>query len=59
MRANDAAAREQSRQAVDQAKHALGERGDPWWADGAPDYNRHLVQNSPYAAWFGALTAAE
>lgn len=59
MRANDAAAREQARQAVDHAKHALGERGDPWWADGAPDYNRHLVQNSPYAPWFGALTAAE
>ncbi len=58
MRAGDTAAREQARQAVDHAKHALGERGEPWWTDGAPDYNRHLVQNSPYAAWYEALTAA-
>lgn len=34
------------------AKHALGERGPVWWTDGAPDYNRHLVKNSPYAAWY-------
>jgi hypothetical protein len=41
-----------ARAAVDQAKTALGERGPVWWSDGAPDYNRHLVKNTPYAAWY-------
>jgi hypothetical protein len=26
-----------------------------WWEDGAPDYNRCLAKNTPYAAWFAAL----
>jgi hypothetical protein len=39
------------RNEVDQAKVALGERGPVWWTDGAPDFNRHLVKNTPYAAW--------
>ena len=34
---------------VDGAKRALGERGPVWWSDGAPDYNRHLAKNTPYA----------
>lgn len=42
-------------QAVDRAKHALGERGPVWWTDGAPDYNRHMARNTPYAGWFAAL----
>lgn len=33
-------------------KIALGERGAPWWDDGAPDYNRHMAKNTPYAEWF-------
>ena len=37
---------------VDAAKRALGERGDVWWNDGSPDYNRKLVVNTPYASWF-------
>jgi hypothetical protein len=37
---------------VDQAKRALGERGDAWWQDGAPDYNRQFAVDTPYAAWF-------
>jgi hypothetical protein len=41
-----------ARQAVDEAKHSLGERGPPWWNDGAPDFNRRLVKNSPYEAWW-------
>ncbi len=41
-----------ARSSVDAAKRALGERGPPWWTDGAPDYNRHMVANTPYAAWF-------
>ena len=55
MRAHDAAAREAARAAVDDAKHALGERGPVWWTDGSPDWNRHLVRNTPYAAWFAAI----
>lgn len=46
---------EAARQAVDAAKTALGERGPVWWQDGAPDYNRHLAKNTPYADWFAAL----
>lgn len=42
---------------VDRAKHGLGERGPVWWTDGAPDYNRHLVNNTPYAQWYRALAA--
>ena len=37
---------------VDRAKRALGERGPVWWSDGAPDYNRRLVRNTPYGEWF-------
>jgi hypothetical protein len=44
-----------ARQAVDEAKRGLGERGPVWWTDGAPDYNRKLVMNTPYAAWFESL----
>ena len=44
-----------ARKAVDSAKIALGERGPVWWTDGAPDVNRKLVKNTPYAAWFDAL----
>lgn len=43
---------------IDRAKRALGERGKPWWTDGAPDYNRHLVKNTPYATWFAAAVKA-
>lgn len=51
-RAKDREALAQAGQAVDEAKIALGERGPVWWTDGAPDYNRHLAKNTPYAAWF-------
>ena len=44
-----------ARAAVDGAKHALGERGAPWWTDGAPDYNRRMAANTPYAGWFAEL----
>lgn len=36
---------------LNQAKEGLGERGPVCWTDGAPDYNRHLVKNTPYAQW--------
>ena len=40
---------------VQAVKVALGERGPVWWDDGAPDWNRHLAKNTPYAEWFAAL----
>ncbi len=55
MRQGDTSALEAARMKVDFAKRALGERGPVWWADGAPDYNRHLARNTPYADWFAAL----
>jgi hypothetical protein len=41
-----------ARRRVDAVKRALGERGDVWWNDGAPDYNRKLAVHTPYASWF-------
>ncbi|WP_308516365.1 hypothetical protein [Sphingomonas flavescens] len=49
------ARRTRDRARVDAAKRALGERGEPWWTDGAPDYNRHMAKNTPYAEWFADL----
>ena len=43
-----------ARKAVDVAKVGLGERGPVWWTDGAPDLNRHRVNDSPYAEWWKA-----
>ena len=51
----DPAALTTARAAVDLAKHGLGERGQPWWTDGAPDYNRHMARNTPYAEWWADL----
>jgi phage/plasmid primase-like uncharacterized protein len=42
--------------AVNAAKIALGERGPVWWDDGAKDFNRHLVKNTPYREWFEQIT---
>jgi hypothetical protein len=53
--ADDAEALAAARRAVDTAKIALGERGPVWWQDGAKDFNRHLVKNSPYAQWHARL----
>lgn len=41
-----------ARQAVEEAKQALGERGPVWWQDGTPDHNRRLVINTPYRDWY-------
>ncbi len=53
--AADAKALAEARRSADVAKRALGERGPVWWDDGAPDYNRHLARNTPYAAWFASV----
>jgi hypothetical protein len=52
LRSGDAGALAAARAAVDAAKVALGERGPAWWADGAPDLNRRMAKNTPYAAWW-------
>lgn len=44
-----------ARARVDAAKRALGERGEPWWTDGAPDWNRRMARNTPYGGWFAGL----
>ncbi|EIK94402.1 hypothetical protein PMM47T1_21898 [Pseudomonas sp. M47T1] len=41
-----------ARSNVQAAKVALGDRGPVWWDDGSPDFNRHRVENSPYAHWY-------
>ena len=55
IRAKDEPAKQQAKQRVDEAKHALGERGAVWWTDGSPDWNRHMARNTPYAAWYATL----
>lgn len=45
----------EARRQVDEAKVALGERGEVWWTDGSPDFNRHMARNTPYADWFDTL----
>jgi hypothetical protein len=55
-RAGDAQAERSARACIDDAKRALGERGPVWWDDGAPDFNRKLAANTPYAAWYAALS---
>ena len=44
-----------AREAVDEAKRALGERGPAWWQDGAADHNRRMVVNTPYRDWYGRV----
>lgn len=48
-------ARAAARAEVDAVKRHLGERGDVWWTDGAPDMNRRVVENTPYRGWFDEL----
>ena len=54
-KAGDDEARRDARRRIDAAKVALGERGPPWWADGAPDYNRRMAVKTPYRSWFERL----
>lgn len=56
-KAGDTQAERSARAAVDASKRALGERGPVWWTDGAPDFNRRMVANTPYAEWHAALVA--
>lgn len=54
-RAGDGSAERLARATIDRLKRELGERGPVWWSDGAPNYNRHMAENTPYADWFAAL----
>lgn len=59
LKARDPEAERRARAAVEAAKRGLGERGPVWWTDGAPDYHRRLVANTPYAGWHAALPAGQ
>jgi hypothetical protein len=41
-----------ARAEVQASKEALGERGAPWWRDGAPDLGRRPIAATPYAEWW-------
>lgn len=56
-RTGDRTAGAEAKAAVDRAKRALGERGEPWWKDGAPDLNRDLARTTPYADWAAKIGA--
>jgi hypothetical protein len=51
-RLKDRDAIEAAHQAIDVAKRKLGERGDVWWTDGAPDWNERMAKDNPCADWF-------
>ncbi|MEG3193445.1 hypothetical protein [Lysobacter sp. D1-1-M9] len=55
MAAADPGALAAARSSVNAAKTSLGERGPVWWHDGAKDFNRHLVKNTPYRQWYEQL----
>ena len=59
LKAGDAEAERSARASVDEVKRALGERGPVWWEDGAPDLNRRLVANTPYAAWYATVSSGD
>ncbi len=48
-----------ARSEVQIAKMALGERGPVWWEDGASDFNRYKVTNTPYEQWYRALDVSD
>lgn len=52
LEAGDPDALGSARSRVHSAKEALGERGEVWWDDGAPDLNRRRIGNTPYAQWW-------
>ncbi len=55
LKARDREAERDARARVHRAKVGLGERGPVWWTDGAPDLNRRMVRNTPYADWYAQL----
>jgi hypothetical protein len=57
--AGDEAAITAARGVIREAEVGLGERGPVWWKDGAPDLNRQLVKNTPYADWFASAVSRQ
>lgn len=55
LRSGDAGVLKEARQEVQAAKVGLGERGPPWWSDGAEDVNRRMAVNTSYADWYRRL----
>ena len=55
LNADDPEALKSARSSVQGAKEALGERGEVWWDDGAPDLNRRPIENTPYAQWWRGM----
>ena len=41
------------------AKITLGEAGEVWWDDDAPDYSGQHPSETPYADWWQSLTDVE
>ena len=41
------------------AKEALGEAGEVWWDDSAPDVSGRIPTETAYAAWWNSLTEAQ
>ncbi|PSB16256.1 hypothetical protein C7B65_22295 [Phormidesmis priestleyi ULC007] len=58
LNSEDELALKTAREQVNTAKVALGERGAVWWTDGAPDFNRKLVKNTPYADWHATIAGS-
>ena len=44
-----------ARAEVDGLKRQLGERGEVWWSDGAPDLTRKMARNTIYAEWYAQV----
>ncbi|HEX7639741.1 MAG TPA: hypothetical protein VF457_15195 [Burkholderiaceae bacterium] len=59
MASGDEVAEQRAKSELRRTRTRLGERGPVWWTDGAPDYHRVLVRNSPYAGWHAALEALQ
>ena len=59
LRHEEGAVRTSVRKIIDGVKRKLGERGAVWWTDGAPDHNRHLLKNTPYADGWTTLNARQ
>jgi hypothetical protein len=55
MAENDPDALAAARKSVNAAKISLGDRGPVWWDDGAKDFNRYMVKNTPYRSWYEQL----
>lgn len=51
----DVARIRQAKSRLQDTETALGQRGEVWWTDGAPDYHRKLIVNTPYLDWWAEL----